>query len=338
MNIHFDIYLPFLGIPLIAWGILIVSMIIDYRRFRNSVFLLVAIFATLFFIATLAGDKAIYVIAIMAGALFFILLCVPFVLIANGVNTMKKEGASLPNALSLLFGIVIMLGEIAAFTSLFGVRAFGETTPYFMMFSISVIYISVLFVCFMSYSLFIESIPKRRDFDFVIIHGCGLLHGDKVTKLLAGRLDKAIAIYKKDKTPPMMITSGGQGPDETVSEAHAMALYLMKHGIPEDHIIEEDQSPDTMVNLINSKKIIESFEGRRYTALVSSNYHVYRCLSYARKIGLKCTGIGSRTALYYWPSALIREFVAIALEKKHLAMIIAGWLLLMSPFIYSLMH
>jgi hypothetical protein len=32
-------------------------------------------------------------------------------------------------------------------------------------------------------------------------------------------------------------------------------------------------------------------------------------------------------ALYYWPSALIREWVAIHTEKKHLAMFLIGWLL-----------
>lgn len=31
----------------------------------------------------------------------------------------------------------------------------------------------------------------------------------------------------------------------------------------------------------------------------------------SRKIGLKIDGIGGHTALYYWPSAMIREYAAL---------------------------
>ena len=62
--------------------------------------------------------------------------------------------------------------------------------------------------------------------------------------------------------------------------------------------------------------IIDARGGRHYTALVTSNYHVYRTLRYCKKVGLKCTGIGSHVAFYYWPSALIREYVAVHAEKK----------------------
>ena len=103
--------------------------------------------------------------------------------------------------------------------------------------------------------------------------------------------------------------------------------YLLEKGIPESDIILEDASKTTLENLKFSKQILDGIDGRKNTALVTSNYHVYRALRYCRKIGLKCTGIGSRVAFYYWPSALIREFIAIHTEKKHAVMFIAGWLI-----------
>ena len=131
--------------------------------------------------------------------------------------------------------------------------------------------------------------------------------------------------------------SGGQGSDETISEAEAMSRYMLDKGIPEYRIIKEDHSTTTMENLENCKKIIDSMEGRKYTTLVTSNYHVYRALRYCRKIGLECTGIGSHVAFYYWPSALIREFVAIHNEKKHFLLFIAGWILwIIMPMLYAL--
>ena len=204
----------------------------------------------------------------------------------------------------------------------------------FILISISIIYLSLSFLIFMIYVLFLQIVPKKRDFDYVIIHGAGLLEGNRVSKLLSDRIDKAIEVYHKDPTPPVMIPSGGQGTDETVSEARAMADYLLSKGIPEEKIIPEDKSTTTYENLLNSKSIIDGRADGHYIALVTSNYHVYRALRHCRKIGLECTGIGSRVAFYYWPSALIREYIAVHAEPKHLVMFIAGWLACILPILY----
>ncbi|WEV58271.1 YdcF family protein [Bifidobacterium sp. ESL0728] len=50
-------------------------------------------------------------------------------------------------------------------------------------------------------------------------------------------------------------------------------------------------------------------------AVVTSDYHVFRASEYARKMGLKSDGVGSHTKSYYWPTAFIREFIAIS--KAH---------------------
>jgi hypothetical protein len=48
-------------------------------------------------------------------------------------------------------------------------------------------------------------------------------------------------------------------------------------------------------------------------------------------VGLKCTGIGADVALYYWPSALIREFIAIFVTKRFLIWALIGYVLFISP-------
>ena len=116
-----------------------------------------------------------------------------------------------------------------------------------------------------------------------------------------------------------------------------MKDYLLTRGIPEEHIVPEDASATTEENLINSKAIIDARDGRKKTALVSSNYHIYRCLRLARKLRLKCTGIGAKVALYYWPSALIREFLAVFLTKGFLIWSLLGYLLFVSPVLFALL-
>ena len=205
-----------------------------------------------------------------------------------------------------------------------------------ILFCISVMYGAGSFYVFMLYTLFLQIIPIKKDFDYVIIHGSGLLDGSRVPKLLQDRLDKAIEVYQKDPTPPTLIPSGGQGEDESIPEAEAMRQYLISKGIPERDIIPETDSRTTQENIEFSKKILDQMDDRKYTALVTSNYHVYRALRYCKKAGLKCTGIGSHVALYFWPGALIREFIAIHAEKKHAVLFIAGWLVCISPMLLVL--
>ena len=82
---------------------------------------------------------------------------------------------------------------------------------------------------------------------------------------------------------------------------------------------------NTMENLTNSKAIITARKGRQYTAVVTSNYHILRAMIYAKRIALPCTGIGSRTAFYYWPGAMIREYAALV--KYYFLLYLLGYLI-----------
>ena len=308
----------------------------DRSRYRNCYLLFIALFSAEMFIITCSGDNMLYVLLGITYATLIFLLIVPFFFIFNGISMIKKEGFGLSHMLSLGLGIIILIGEIVTVWGMiaYSVASIEEYENYYSsvfhvlgaIFSMTVIYGSMAFLIFMIYVLFLHIVPRKKDFDYIIIHGSGLLDGDRVPRLLADRIDKAIDIYKKAPNTPKLIPSGGQGSDEAIPEAEAMKKYLLEKGIPEEDIIVEDKSETTYENLSYSKKIIDAREGRKYIALVTSNYHVYRALRYCRKIGLKCTGIGSRVAFYYWPSALIREFIAIHAEKKHAVIFFGGWI------------
>ncbi len=324
-----------IALPLLFWGILAVSMALDLRRMHNCFLLLVALAATVPFLCSLTGDRAINTFVLFVLATVILLLMLPFLLIANGFVLLRREGFNLPNMLSLLFGLLILIGEVASFATVFLLidSTYVWLASVAFAFGISVIYLCLVFLSFMLYTLFIQIIPKKRDFDYVIIHGAGLLHGEELTPLLRMRVDKAIEVYRKDPTPPVLVPSGGKGDDESISEAEAMARYLRVKGIPEDKILLEDRSTTTMENIKYSQELIESRPGRHYTALVTNNYHVFRALRYTLQLGFPCTGIGSPTALYYWPSALIREFAAIMHEKRNLRLFLIGWGITMLPCI-----
>ena len=323
------------GFSLLCWMLFFLFFRKDRSRYRNCYLLFLALMSLFPFFISVVGVNDSTPVVLLFYAVLLAILIVPFFLIYNGIVMIRKEGRHPSQLLSLGFGVAILAGEAIALGGLMryahasGGQAFiPRTFPAVALavFCISVIYVSVSFLIFMIYTLFLQIIPRKKDFDYVIIHGSGLLHGDRVSKLLSDRLDKAVEIYRRDPTPPVLIPSGGKGADETIAEAQAMKRYLLSKGIPEEKIIPEDRSATTLENLRFSREILDGLEGRKYTALVSSNYHVYRALRYCRVIGLKCTGIGSHVAFYYWPSALIREYIAIHAEPKHAVLLAAGWL------------
>ena len=315
----------------ISWGLLIIYVLWKPQRFRNSFLLIIAVFFTMFLIAGLFGDYMEYALLVMFLIVMLMIFMVPVMLIFNGIQMMKKESRSLGNMLSLFLGVFVGVGEIAAVFSAFGVVDIGVFAHYnraAMFIGMTVFYFCCILLAFVIYTLFIQWVPHRMNYNYLIIHGCGLLRGREISRLLANRLDKAIAIYNKCRLKPILIPSGGKGSDESISEAEAMKEYLLSHGIPAEHIIIENRSTTTMENLINSKEIIDAREGKKKTALITSNYHVYRCLLYANKLKMKCTGIGAKVAWYYWPSALIREFVAVFTRKRYLLYILCGYIVM----------
>lgn len=176
------------------------------------------------------------------------------------------------------------------------------------------------FVGFMLYSILYLFIPKKKHYDFIIIHGAGLLDGEKVTPLLKRRIDKAVEAYHKSKNPRIkIIASGGQGGDEKISEAQAICNYLLEEtDVPREAILLEEDSTTTYENLLFSKEMGERLVTSPRFLFVTNDYHVFRTSTYARRIGMKGDGLGCRTAAYYIPSAFIREYIALCVKMKWL--------------------
>ena len=145
----------------------------------------------------------------------------------------------------------------------------------------------------------------------VIVLGCGL-RGERVSVGLAKRLNKAYE-YHKQNPDAMIIVSGGQGPQEDISEALAMKRYLTEKGVPEEKIIMEDKSTSTITNFRYSRAIME-IEGLSLSSVVfvTNAYHVYRAASYAKDEGfIEVSHLGTDIIWYTIPMNYMREMLAV---------------------------
>lgn len=146
----------------------------------------------------------------------------------------------------------------------------------------------------------------------LIVLGCKV-YGTKASLMLEERLDAAIA-YLRATPDSKCIVSGGKGDDEGISEAACMQQYLIGHGIPESRIFMEDQSRTTQENLLFSSVIIKKQGLDPHLALVSNEFHLYRSLCIAKKLGFTAYGIPAKTAWWLFPTYFVRETLAIVNE------------------------
>ncbi|MFJ5289500.1 MULTISPECIES: YdcF family protein [unclassified Streptomyces] len=288
----------------------------DRRRIGNAVLLgLSLVLATGASLAdlslghpVLAKNVAVALAALLALGIVTLACC----LLTNGVVMVRKEGASPGNLLSLLSGTALLcllaLLVTAAVTQQRTLLVVAATVAALAG------YIGFLFLCYLGYAFVYGRLYIPRKADYVVVLGSGLAGGTTPPPLLTNRLDRGRKVYARLAARgrrPVLLVSGGQGPDEKVPESHAMADYLVERGIPAAAIEREDRSTSTDENLRFSAEIMEKARPHYRCVIVTSNYHAFRAAVSARRAGVRGHVMGAPTAAYFWPSATIREFVAL---------------------------
>jgi len=165
------------------------------------------------------------------------------------------------------------------------------------------------------FSLFLAIYGNRHNVDYsedvVIVLGAGV-NGINVSRPLAHRLHAA-ADYWFENPGAIIVVTGGLGNRATITEAEAMARFLIqRREIPEEVILLEDLSTSTYENLAFAKEILEKhFPDGFSTVLISSDFHMYRAVRTAGAVGLEVNSIGAYTDWYTWPANYLREILAV---------------------------
>lgn len=302
---------------LVLLGIFALRVSREPRRLGNGIVLLIALAFTIIGLMDSEDSSGLtFAVGVVIVLSPLLVLVLAGLLIANGVLMVRREGRRVANFLSFGLGLALIAPYVLfVVTLLLGSPWFAAA-----MASITLVvsYIGFLLLAFLLYSFVYLRLPYRRGMGAIVVHGSGLI-GSRVPPLLASRLDRALRVYSAEITAghrPLLVTSGGKGSDETVAEADAMAGYLIDRGLPETAVLREDRSTTTRENLLYTRNLLAQHGIAPRMVLVTSNFHALRTAILARRMGLDAAVVGSRTAPYYLPSAILREFAGILFEHK----------------------
>lgn len=260
----------------------------------------------------------------------YMLLSAPFLtlfsvgLCLSNLSLIRHEGKRPVNLLGILLS-VLMLGGILFlfFSDRYATGSMLEVMRHDILvnlFAALYLYYECMLIGTVIANMIVVRHEPEKDQDFLIVLGCGLRPDGTPTPLLAGRINRALAFYRaqieETGRVPTIITSGGQGLNEIISESASMKAYLMERGVPEEHILEEDRSASTYENMQFSGEIIRRQNPNARVVFSTTNYHVFRSGLMARRVKLQAEGIGAKTRWYFWPNAAVREFVGLLTEHR----------------------
>jgi uncharacterized SAM-binding protein YcdF (DUF218 family) len=123
----------------------------------------------------------------------------------------------------------------------------------------------------------------RTTADVVIVLGAAQYAGTP-SDVLEARLKHAKTLYDEG-VAPYIVTTGGNQPGDTYTEATAGVRWLVEHGVPEDHVIPVGQGNDTLGSLRAAAAEIHD-RGWRSAVIVSDPWHSLRARTMAADFGL----------------------------------------------------
>ena len=204
----------------------------------------------------------------MAGYSFTVLVCfglMGIILFYNCMYLLRQKNPAKARALKRMFTVILCIGLIlVGITEFFIIRAsLGE--------------------------------PKESC-DYAVVLGAKVRETGPSASLwdrIYGARDYLLA-----HPDVICIVSGGQGPEEPMTEAQAMRDALVSLGIDENRVWMEDKATSTWENLNFSLNLIEEKTGSRpdNIGIISSEYHLFRASLFADSLGVESVLIPAQTS------------------------------------------
>lgn len=175
---------------LLCWAVAMFLLLSEYADRLAEHDLLMNLLVALFL---LTAGCALAFPAVLIGTLFI-----------EGVKVIRHEGLRPANLLTVLFSVLLFL-YLAVWPVIGGLEKGKLGTRLYVSVSLSAVYaLALMAVYLLSAALNLFHWKKRRDADYIIVLGAGLM-GTRVTPLLAARIDKGIELLRYNPDAKLLL-------------------------------------------------------------------------------------------------------------------------------------
>lgn len=132
-----------------------------------------------------------------------------------------------------------------------------------------------------------ETASTLRDVDCILVLGCKVKTDGNPSDMLADRIKRGMELYK-DGAAPKIIMSGDHGTKE-YDEVNTMKQLAVDAGISSSDVFMDHAGFSTYESMYRAKEIFDADK----IIVVTQEYHLYRALYIAGKLGIEAYGVTS---------------------------------------------
>jgi SanA protein len=154
--------------------------------------------------------------------------------------------------------------------------------------------------------------------DCILVLGAGVWDDGRPSHMLEDRLLQGIELYKNGVSNRLLM-SGDHGRKE-YDEVNVMKQFAIDRNVASEHIFMDHAGFSTYESLYRAKDIFEASK----IIIVTQEYHLYRALYIAEKLGLKAYGVASDPRQYVGQEyrelrevlARVKDFFAVVIKPE----------------------
>ena len=136
-----------------------------------------------------------------------------------------------------------------------------------------------------------EDASEIKNVDCILVLGAAIW-GEKPSPILEDRLLRGIDLYKQGVSTKILM-SGDHGRKD-YDEVNTMKEFAIRKGIPSEDIFMDHAGFSTYESIYRAKEIF----GVKKMIIVTQEYHLYRALYIANKLGIESYGVNSDLRVY----------------------------------------
>ena len=132
-----------------------------------------------------------------------------------------------------------------------------------------------------------EEAEKLKDIDCILVLGCFVKDDGRPSDMLFDRLTRGVELYDLGAAPKLLM-SGDHGREE-YDEVAAMKQFAIDEGIPSEDVFMDHAGFSTYESIYRAKEVFQADK----ILIVTQEYHLYRALYIANRLGLEAYGVSS---------------------------------------------
>jgi len=150
------------------------------------------------------------------------------------------------------------------------------------------------------------SLPDE-EFDCIMVLGCQVKEGGEPSHMLRDRLQRGVEVYNLGMAEKLLM-SGDHGRTD-YNEVETMKQYAIDEAVDSENVFMDHAGFSTYESIYRAKEVF----GVKKMVIITQEYHLYRALYIANKLGIEAYGVASDYHIYAGQSMRdLREVLARA--------------------------